>query len=1179
MDLARLVNLLCEDAHYQALTAQLRAHAQQPGALGILEAARPWVIGALQRDWQGLLVVISPTPDTARALATQLASWLVPESSILYLPPPDVLFYDAAPWDRDTQCQRAGVLAQVAEYTHSEPAQPTVLVSSVWALMPRSVPASAFRRAMRILEPGQRLMPRDLLEQLVRLGYEYAPVVESPGTFSHRGSIVDLYSPQHTQPLRIDFWGDEIDTLRWFDPVSQRSGETAILPSITPASEALPQYGPTAAQTLERLDLSGMQPSQRQRLREEITALQESRNPSGLVRFLPMLYPQPGNILGLLPESSLVLADDLAACRNAALVLEEQARALQTDMLAEGELPEGWPKPYFEWRQLTAQLEEHRTYDLGYGETEALPILGERSFIAVPQFAGQLRFALADIAELARSQRVVIVTRQSERLEDLLREQELAPQRVEAVPEVLPEHGVLLMDGILSEGVAYTPGALVLLTDAEIFGWVRPPRRRTQLERTISPDTFYSDLRPGDYVVHLEHGVARFHGLVHKSMGGLEREYLELEYAAGDRLFVPVHQAERVGRYIGPDDKEPTLQRLSSHDWEAARQRAQRAVRDIAMELLELYATRAIVPGHAFGEDTPWQRELESSFPYEETPDQLRALSDIKADMESSRPMDRLLCGDVGYGKTEVALRAAFKAVMDGKQVAVLVPTTVLAQQHFYTFRRRLRAFPVTVEMLSRFRSPAEQDEIVRKLAEGFLDIVIGTHRLLSGDVAFRNLGLLVIDEEQRFGVSHKETLKKMRSEVDVLTLTATPIPRTLYLALSGARDMSLIDTPPEDRLPVRTTVSAYDPALVRKAILRELDRGGQVFYVHNRVQGIYAVADQLQELVPEASFVVGHGQMAENELAQVMLGFANGEANVLVCTTIIESGLDIPNVNTIIIDHADTFGLAQLYQLRGRVGRGTNRAYAYLFYDGTLPLSEIARRRLQTIQEATELGAGFRVAMQDMEIRGAGEVLGAEQHGHIAAIGYDLYVRLLQSAVQELKESSGDSVEAIRRAQRRLSTHLLTLEVGPTIDLPLSAYVPPSYLADNTLRLRFYRRLARAESLEEIEALEHEVTDRYGSLPEPVANLLYILRIRSLAAQCGINTISVEDQQIAMALPQTLLSSLARKLSSQFDGVTARGGRIWLAMREGWPAALEELLRTLSENPAYLALVSPPRA
>jgi transcription-repair coupling factor (superfamily II helicase) len=577
-----------------------------------------------------------------------------------------------------------------------------------------------------------------------------------------------------------------------------------------------------------------------------------------------------------------------------------------------------------------------------------------------------------------------------------------------------------------------------------------------------------------------------------------------------------------------------------------------------------MYAAREVTPGYAFGPDTAWQDELEASFPYEETDDQIRALAEIKDDMEKPKPMDRLICGDVGYGKTEVALRAAFKAVMAGKQVAMLVPTTILAQQHFHTFRRRLRAFPVVVEMLSRFRSQREQEEVLDSLLTGRVDIVVGTHRLFSKDVSFRDLGLLIVDEEQRFGVLHKERLKQLRREVDVLTLTATPIPRTLYMAMSGIRDMSVIDTPPENRLAVRTYVAEHDEALIRKAILREMDRGGQVYYVHNRVQDIDNVAADLQRIVPEASLAIGHGQMDENELAQVMLGFAQGEFTILLCTTIIESGLDIPNVNTIIMDRADRFGLAQLYQLRGRVGRGVNRAYAYLLYKP--PLTEVAQKRLQTIQEASELGAGFRVAMRDMEIRGAGDILGAEQHGHIAAIGFDLYCRLLQRAVQELGESSGESMHAIRRAQNKTAGKALGLDLGPSIDLPISAYLSDEFIPDTQLRLRLYRRLARIESLEEIEALSQELADRFGKLPEPVSGLLYLLRVRVVAAEAGVPAVKGNRSRIAIVLPTRLTAASAALIHSRYRDAEARGTRVWLTPVDGWQDKLLELLQTLGE-------------
>ncbi|MCD6303242.1 MAG: DEAD/DEAH box helicase, partial [Anaerolineae bacterium] len=577
-------------------------------------------------------------------------------------------------------------------------------------------------------------------------------------------------------------------------------------------------------------------------------------------------------------------------------------------------------------------------------------------------------------------------------------------------------------------------------------------------------------------------------------------------------------------------------------------------------------AEREVVKGYAFGRDTVWQHELEASFAYQETGDQQRALAEVKEDMEQPRPMDRLICGDVGYGKTEVALRAAFKAVMDSKQVAVLVPTTVLAQQHYYTFKRRLQAYPVRVEMLSRFRSRAEARQVVEDLSEGKVDIVIGTHRLLSDDVEFRDLGLLIIDEEQRFGVGHKEQLKDMRREVDVLTLTATPIPRTLHLALGGARDMSIIDTPPEDRLPIRTYVAPWERRLVRRAILRELDRNGQIYYVHNRVHDIYRVAAMLRELVPEAKILIGHGQMPEEDLARVMLSFAHGESDLLLCTTIIESGLDIPNVNTIIIDQAERFGLSQLYQLRGRVGRGVERAYAYLLHTPGKPLSDVASARLRTIQEASTLGAGFQVAMRDMEIRGVGDILGAEQHGHIAAVGFDLYSRLLREAVQAMRDG-GDGDRAARNARAKVAVNTLLQDLGPAVDLPLSAYLPEDYVEDNGLRLRLYRRMAELRELDGIVELERELQDRFGSLPEPVANLIMVLRVRALCRAAGIQGVGVEQDRLALSCHEPLSPTEVRAVDDLALPARARGGRIWLNMTRDWRRNLVRILECLAQR------------
>jgi transcription-repair coupling factor (superfamily II helicase) len=627
---------------------------------------------------------------------------------------------------------------------------------------------------------------------------------------------------------------------------------------------------------------------------------------------------------------------------------------------------------------------------------------------------------------------------------------------------------------------------------------------------------------------------------------------------------VPIHQADRLSRYVGATDRLPRLHRLGAARWAQVKARAKRAVEDIARELLELYAAREVVPGHAFPPDHPWQAELEASFPYIETEDQLRAVEEIKTDMEQSKPMDRLVCGDVGYGKTEVALRAAFKAVMGHKQVAILVPTTVLAQQHYTTFQERLKPFPVEVEMLSRFRSRREQGEILKKLQAGTTDIVIGTHRLIQKDVAFKDLGLLIIDEEQRFGVTHKEKLKQMRTEVDVLTLTATPIPRTLYMSLTGVRDMSTIDTPPEERLPVKTHVGEYDETLIRKAILRELDRGGQVYFVHNRVMSIRQVAQRLERIAPEATLAIGHGQMPVAKLEQVMLDFAAGKTDILVCTSIIESGLDIPNVNTLIINRANMFGLADLYQLRGRVGRGARRAYAYFLYDHPHRLTDTARQRLQTILEASELGAGFGIAMRDLEIRGAGDLLGTRQHGHIAAVGFDLYCRLLAQAVQNLKEETFASVGDLRRSETP-SPLSAPLARSISIDLPLPAFIPGDYVPHPPLRLRLYRRMAGLATMDEIEDMKRELRDRFGSLPEAIANLLYQLRLKVLALRAEVRGISVREGQIVISADRDLEREQLRRRLSKRAQVSRRWLRLPLRQSESvWRRELVEVLEVM---------------
>ncbi|HWQ11820.1 MAG TPA: transcription-repair coupling factor [Roseiflexaceae bacterium] len=785
------------------------------------------------------------------------------------------------------------------------------------------------------------------------------------------------------------------------------------------------------------------------------------------------------------------------------------------------------------------------------------------------------------------------------------------------------------MHGFIDEGFRSPELNLTLYTDSEIFGWrnrrLLRERRRKRDRSAEERAAFLRGLKVGDYVVHIEHGIAAYEGLVRRSVGGVERDYLNLRYAEGDRLYVPVDQIDRVSRYIGAGDAVPQLTRLGTQDWERAKRKARQAVQELADELIRLYAERQLSQGHAFSPDTEWQRELEAAFPYAETPDQLRAIADVKADMESPHPMDRLICGDVGFGKTEVALRAAFKAVQDGKQVALLVPTTVLAQQHYETFSRRMAPFPVTVEMISRFRSPKEQADIIRRLARGEVDILIGTHRLLSKDIIFKDLGLLVVDEEQRFGVRHKERIKQLRANVDVLTLTATPIPRTLHMALSGIRDLSVIDTPPEDRVPIKTYVLPYDENLVREAVLRELERDGQVYFVHNRVHSIYYVADKLRQLVPEAEIAVGHGQLHEHQLERVMLEFFSGKDDVLVSTTIIESGLDVPNANTIIIDDAVNYGLAQLYQLRGRVGRSAQRAYAYLFYKSDRPQTPEAQERLQAIQEATELGAGFRIAMRDLEIRGAGNLLGAEQSGHIAAVGFDLYSRLLEQAVRTLKsalvaanfqapmtddrptttdqrpiaegeqpgvqllegagkQDGADGAErlssfVVRRSSERKQPAVRVDEkvlISPlvTLDLPLDAYLPPEYVADDRVRLAVYQRMAEAQTPRQVRELRQELRDRFGEPPPPAESLLTWLLIKALALAAGVTSVVTSDEEFIIRLPEGGVAERERLVRRFGRNPAIRIGPQFVRLDrrtynfngdDKWIAAVTEVLETLA--------------
>jgi len=1087
---------------FQDLVTDLKSGMSVPG-LALPRSARLPVSEALRRELARPVLFITDKADRALMLADELGFWS-PASPRFYFPEPNPLFYEQAAWGNVTRRDRLQVLAALASLSipgSPRPGEPPIIIAPVRAVMTRTLPRREFLKASKSIQVKQVISPDMLQRSLVEIGYQPADLVVEPGQFSRRGGILDVWPPAELNPARLEFFGDEVDTLRSFDPATQRKLQSIDRISITPAREIL-----------------------QGKLSTEIE-LDEF--------YIPLVHTTPATIIDYLPHISLVLMDDLDRVQMAATEIEEQAVKLRTESIAEGTLPEDFPVPYVSWSELIDHLSGKVWVELGRTTADENPKLAEY-FTPGPRYGGRLKPFLEHVYERCQAgDQVVVVSRQIARIQELWQEQ------AQPANTVRPN----FVEGTLSEGwVLRLPDGknLHLLTDSEIFGWERPQPRLRSRQIVSPPEAEYTDFKVGDYVVHVDYGVGRYAGLMRRVMEGVEREYLTLEYDGGDTLFVPVYQADRLSRYVGPSGETPALTRLGGNEWQGIKQRVRESVLEVAKELLDLYAQRQIAKGFAFSKDTPWQQDLEAGFPYIETEDQLRAIEAVKRDMERPRPMDRLLCGDVGYGKTEVALRAAFKAVMDGKQVAVLVPTTVLAQQHFETFRQRLAPFPVTVEMLSRFRNPREQNRIVRQLAEGSVDIIIGTHRLLQPDVQFRDLGLVIIDEEQRFGVTHKEHFKKLRTSVDVLTLTATPIPRTLYMALTGVRDISQINTPPAERLPIITHIGPYSTRLVRQAILREIERGGQVFFVHNRVQTIHGMKQHLQKLVPEARIGVAHGQMPEDELSKVMMQFTAGEIDVLLCTSIIESGLDIPNANTLIVDRGDTFGLAQLYQLRGRVGRGAQRAYAYFFRHRKKNPTPEGQERLEIIAENTQLGSGYSIAMRDLEMRGAGELLGTRQHGMIAAVGFHLYTRMLAQAVRQLREAMG-----LKGSEEEQEPTAVRFPVS--VDLPLAIGIPVEYVPDPHLRLKLYRRLADLERESELDTLEEEFIDRFGPLPEEVKNLLFQMRVKIRAQKAGLASISFEGDQLVLRFPALPEGVHDRNLPALGKDVRAGKNAYWL--------------------------------
>jgi len=1150
-DLGALPPLLHASGAFAALRARLGAEGAPLPAAGRHASLAAVPHGA--KTFLAAALAIGPVPlaagerlcwvardsEIGDRVAEELQAWLGDPEAVAVLEPRTALAYERSELVRDETAARVAALAAWRS------GRARVLVASVQALLQHTLDPAEVPAEPRRLRIGARLQQDGLLRDLLALGYDPVLEVAGRGEFARRGGLVDVFPSAAPLPIRIEFFGDEIDSMRAFDPTDQRSLHSVDEVVLLPASEFLVPPGGVTEIRARLARLPGRRSKLPDRLGADLDRFEEGVHAgtgetgahSGHVHdvaaaaraletgdaaevWAAVLCPATG--LDHVPPSTLLVLDEPGDIADAADFLWRQAAERRSELVAAGDLPDEWPESYLGLRDWKSRLLRGRTLELTWESEAATPagggtpmgdLFGWREPGLPPARTAHLAGTVGSWA--AEGNRVVLASDQALRLADLLAEGGLPTAVVERLSEAPAPGTRILVGRSLNGGFGGGPDGLMFVTDRELFGSVRV--RRPKALRRVVPRDVLERLTAGDLVVHVDHGIARYERMLRRGTSGEERDYLELSFAGTDKIFLPVEQINRISRYSGGEN--PALSKLGGAEWLRTKQRVKRAVTDLARELLEIYAARASAPGFAYAPDTPWQAELEASFPYEETLDQLRATAEVKLDMEAGRPMDRLVVGDVGYGKTEVALRSVFKAIQDGKQVAVLVPTTILAAQHYDTFGQRFAAFPLTVRLLSRYVPVHEQEATIEGLAAGSVDLVIGTHRLLSKDVRFRDLGMVVVDEEQRFGVAAKERLKKLRREVDVLTLSATPIPRTLNLALAGVRDLSLIETPPEDRLPIQTRVAEASAGLVRDAILRELDRGGQVFFVHNRVETIEAQAEQLRALLPGVRIAVGHGQMPEGQLEKVMLGFAGGATEVLVCTTIIESGLDIPNANTIVIDRADTLGLAQLYQLRGRVGRSSRRAYAYLLYRRRERLSDVARKRLQAIFNASELGAGFQIALSDLEIRGAGNILGAEQHGHVAAVGFDLYTRLLAEAVEEQKAEFEGRPAEIERP-------------GAVVDLPVDAHLPDAYVPETSQKLDLYRRLGRVRTAGELASFRQELLDRFGPLPPPVLKLLEVVEVRMAAENAGIASISREEGELVVRLGTLSRAAAMRALA-----------------------------------------------
>ncbi|MEG1256925.1 transcription-repair coupling factor [Clostridium sp.] len=1077
------------------------------GIHGLSESGKSYLLYGVYQEIDKNMLILTHNDIEAKNIYEDLSFYC---NDVYYFPTREVTFYNVEAVSGDLRWERLKVLNKILSK------EKNIVITSIESIAASYAPVELFEKFTFEISVGSIIDIKELSQNLIKSGYERCSVVENIGQFSVRGGIIDIYPPISGMPVRVELFDDEVDSIRTFNKDTQRSVDRVDVVKIFPAKEIIltedhiKNGKEEIVRELESSILKFKKYKDKEAI-ERITStvksnienLEELWTFETIDSYMPYFYKKQTTFMDYFKDS-IVVVDDVNRSMGKLDSVYFEFEENYENFLSRGNVLPKQGELLVSKDVIESKLEEGKTITLQSIATST-KVLKPRDLIAFSQitthdYHGQLDMLIEDIKEKKkRGYRTLILSgtrTRGERLIDTLRDRNIEATYKDLVSNVA-EGEVVITFGNSVKGFEYPSLKVCVISDSEVFGQSKRKSTRRVNKKGPGKIKSFTELKLGDYVVHVNHGVGVYKGINQLDVQGNKKDYLVLEYNSGDTLYVPVEQLDLVQKYIGGEGKSPKVNKLGGNEWAKARSKVKKSVEDIAEDLVKLYAIRSTLKGHSYSNDTPWQSQFEGEFPYEETPDQLTAIEDIKSDMESDKPMDRLLCGDVGYGKTEVALRGAFKCVMDGKQVAILVPTTILADQHYKNMVSRFSDFPIKIGMISRFRTPSQVKETLKALREGNLDIIVGTHKLLQKDVVFKDLGLLVIDEEQRFGVTHKEKIKDMKKNIDVLTLSATPIPRTLHMSLTGVRDISIIETPPEERYPIQTYVVEFNDQLVRDAIIREMNRGGQVFFVYNRVETIGDMATYLQKLVPEARIAVGHGQMTERELEKVILDFIDKKHDILLCTTIIETGIDIQNANTMIIADADKMGLSQLYQLRGRVGRTNRIAYSYFTYTKDKVLTEVAEKRLKAIKDFTELGSGLKIAMRDLEIRGAGNIMGASQCGHMSSVGYDLYCRMLEEAVRLVRgDIDKESIET-------------------TVDMKIDAYIPSNYIKDETQKIQVYKKIAAIESYDHMLEVTEELEDIYSDIPASIYNLMNIAYLKAMARDIGILEIKDTGNQV----------------------------------------------------------------